>query len=108
MIHLEELEDQIRERFSSRITVCGEDNCWIWRGEINRNGYGRVNIYGRKLMTHRVLYELLVGSIPEGLVLDHRCRNRACCNPMHLEPVTPRENTLRGEAKLFRRVEDVH
>lgn len=75
--------------------------CWVWCGEINRNGYGRVWINGKRVMVHRVVYELLVGPIEVGLVLDHRCRNRRCCNPKHLEPVTVRENTLRGEAVLF-------
>ena len=76
-------------------------DCWIWQGELNRNGYGTLRIKGRRKMVHRIVYEALVGPIPPGLLLDHTCRRRSCCNPKHLEPVTPLVNTLRGEAKLF-------
>lgn len=75
------------------------DTCWLWRGAIEpgHRGYGRMNIEGRSRVAHRVGYELLVGPIPEGLQLDHLCRVRRCVNPEHLEPVTPRENLLRGK-----------
>jgi hypothetical protein len=69
--------------------------CWIWAGAITA-GYGRVKRNGRTDMAHRVAYELHVGPIPAGLHLDHLCRNRACVNPAHLEPVTRRTNILRG------------
>ena len=79
--------------------------CWRWRGRLNRNGYGRVWWQGREPVVHRVLYELLIGPIPENYLLDHLCRRRDCCNPWHMEPVTVQENTLRGEAVLFARTE---
>ena len=79
-----------------------DTNCWVWYGELNRNGYGRVWVQGKRLMAHRVVYESTRGPIPDGMVLDHLCRNRRCCNPDHLEPVTVKENTLRGQAVLFR------
>ncbi|OGR27289.1 MAG: hypothetical protein A2139_07850 [Desulfobacca sp. RBG_16_60_12] len=75
--------------------------CWLWQGEINRNGYGRVWVNGKRLMAHRVTYEAFHGPIAPGLVLDHLCKNRQCCNPDHLEPVTVRENTIRGDATLY-------
>lgn len=66
-------------------------DCWEWLGSKNR-GYGR---YGQRA-AHRVAYELASWPIPEGLTLDHLCKNKACVNPSHLEPVTLRENILRG------------
>ena len=75
--------------------------CWIWLGQ--RDGrYGRVRYsqkYGRhRCHAHRVVYELLIGNIPTGKELDHRCRNRYCVNPQHLEPVFHYENIMRGES----------
>jgi len=71
--------------------------CWQWRRAKSKTGYGNL-WFGRRYTTaHRVIYKALVGPIPEGLDLDHLCRNRACCNPDHLEPVTRRENMRRGE-----------
>lgn len=79
-----------------------ENGCWNFLGAKSEFGYGRVGV-GSKLdgtrthrLTHRVVYEALVGPIPEGLQVDHLCRNPACCNPEHLEPVTPQVNQLRG------------
>lgn len=73
------------------------DGCWLWIGYRDPNGYGRITDGDRKVhQAHRVLYELIVGPIPEGLVLDHLCRNTGCVNPGHLEPVTDVENIQRG------------
>lgn len=74
--------------------------CWLWTGSRDGNGYGMVfvdNARGAR-RAHRVMYELMVGSIPSGLTLDHLCRVRHCVNPAHLEPVTRTENVLRGTA----------
>lgn len=73
--------------------------CWLWTGAINRHGYGQFLLSdGKRRAAHRVVYEVMVGPIPEGLQLDHLCRNRACVNADHLEPVTSRENTMRGDS----------
>jgi hypothetical protein len=74
------------------------DQCWEWRGARDPNGYGTFTV-ARKVthFAHRYAYELFVGPIPEGLVIDHLCRNRGCINPTHMEPVTNAENVLRGE-----------
>ena len=93
-------DDRLPEQLRVRIQAsdCG---CWIWTGRLNRNGYGRAYWCGLEPVAHRLVYELLIGAIPPGLVLDHLCRRRECVNPQHLEPVTIRVNTLRGEAPLF-------
>ena len=74
------------------------ETCWNWVGEINDKGYGRIDVSGKHKRAHRLVYEYLVGKIPLGLQLDHLCRNRRCVNPKHLEPVTRKENILRGFA----------
>jgi hypothetical protein len=92
MSGIEALPVRIRNRI-----VQSDTGCWLWTGTVN-NTYGRARIDGRARYTHRYAYEMLVGPIPDGLVLDHLCRVRLCCNPAHLEPVTDRENVARGEA----------
>lgn len=69
--------------------------CWVWMAA-KRAGYGAVWVEGRYLAAHRLSYEWCVGPIPEGKQLDHRCRNRACINPAHLEPVSCEENLKRS------------
>lgn len=70
--------------------------CWLWTGAQTSDGYGRFTLNNRTVGVHRLTYELLVGPIPEGMQLDHLCRVPQCCNPAHLEPVTPRLNTHRS------------
>lgn len=72
------------------------ESCWVWTACRNRDGYGRFHLAGRNVRAHRVAYELLKGPIPAGLTIDHLCRVHDCVNPAHLEPVTNRENNLRG------------
>lgn len=75
------------------------DGCWLWTAYRNPDGYGRFRPYRQnQVMAHRFAYEQIVGPIPEGLTLDHLCRDRACVNPAHLEPVTAGENVMRGTA----------
>jgi HNH endonuclease len=83
------------ERFNRMIGTSGE--CWLWTGARKSHGYGGITVLGRRgRSAHRIGYELYVGPIPEGMTLDHLCRNRMCVRPDHLEPVSNTVNVLRG------------
>jgi hypothetical protein len=82
------------ERLLEKVIITGE--CWTWTGSIDENGYGRIHTDTTPRKSYRVLFEHVIGEVPEGLELDHLCRNRLCVNPFHLEPVTHRENMRRG------------
>lgn len=76
--------------------------CWISDRAQQPNGYTKIGVQGKTKLVHRVAFEAEHGPIPDGLVIDHLCRQRACCNPEHLEPVTNRVNLLRGDTLTAR------
>jgi hypothetical protein len=76
---------------------------WLWLGTKNNGGYGRFWAGGHMVLAHRWAYEHWVGSIPDGLELDHLCRRPACVRPLHLEAVTHRINNLRGDSSHRRK-----
>ena len=87
--------------YRDRAVGSRESECWPWVGAMKPDGYGLLNFRedsGRRtsINAHRAVYQMLVGPIPSGLVLDHLCCNTACVNPAHLEPVTNGENVRRG------------
>lgn len=73
------------------------NGCWEWIGALNSRGYSSVgNGKGSSVLAHRLAYEIIVGPIPDGLTIDHLCRNKPCVNTDHLEPVTVAENNRRA------------
>ena len=101
---MSDLDDKTVARFWSKVNKNGPVHptlgtpCWSWTSTIDRDGYGRSNSkvrFGTR-MAHRISWMLSNGPIPNGLTIDHLCRVRNCVNPMHLEPTTNRENSLRG------------
>lgn len=92
---------RLPERIASKIAVDEETGCWLWTACLDRHGYARLQVGKRKTVgAHRAVWEILVGKIPPGKVIDHvrkrGCVNRHCVNPAHMEPVTGKTNTLRG------------
>lgn len=85
------------DRFFNKVELIPFHSCWEWIGAKNNHGYGQIGIYKKPLQyAHRWSYEFHIGPIPLGMSLDHLCRNPSCVRPEHLEPVTHRENCLRG------------
>jgi hypothetical protein len=71
-------------------------DCWVWQRGKSHRGYGLMWNGTKKVTAHSAMFEKHHGPVPDGMQLDHKCRRRDCCNPWHLEIVTPQENTRRG------------
>jgi hypothetical protein len=93
----------LEDRFMSHVIMIPEHGCWEWDGYQDRDGYCQTTIGRKTFIAHRVSYELFIGPIPEGLEIDHVCRNRGCVNPRHLEPVTSGENSRRAVSRKGRK-----
>lgn len=86
----------LAERFWSKVNKT--ESCWVWTACKTKLGYGQFGISNVVYYAHRVAYELVRGRIPDGMVIDHLCRNPSCVNPAHLDVVTQSENIKRGVA----------
>jgi hypothetical protein len=94
---IKEIQDaavaDVFRRFFEKLELINE--CWVWLGSTNKDGYGLFHLSGKMRSAHRTSYELHIGSIPSGMEIDHLCNMRACVNPQHLEIVTREENLRR-------------
>jgi hypothetical protein len=97
--------ERLRPVLREGLSVGGLDSCWEWQGP-SRMSEGYCSTHG--VYVHRLAWELWRGPIPEGLTIDHLCKNTSCANPRHLEPVTMRENTLRGDTIPARNAAKTH
>lgn len=103
MTHANFLDARLPSRFWAKVMPCPMSGCWLWTGGSTNAGYGIVTVDGRRAHTvtstaHRWAYEALVGPVPAGLEIDHRCEQRCCCNPAHLQAVTHRVNLERSKS----------
>jgi hypothetical protein len=89
--------ENLRHRISELSEQVTESGCWLWLGVLNDRGWGeRIYVSGKFKSPHKAAYEEYIGPVPGKLQLDHKCRVRCCVNPWHLEPVTAKENLMRG------------
>lgn len=98
----------VLDRLVARTEIDNTTGCWIWTGFTNEKGYGRMWVAGKLQRVHRLSWLEHGHQIGQGERLDHLCRNRACWNPAHLEPVTNRENILRGEGPTAANARKTH
>lgn len=90
--------DTATTRFWAKVDVRDAASCWLWRGAMSNSGYGHFALMKRRHCTaHRAALMLTGHEIPDGMVVDHLCRNRQCVNPAHLEPVPQSVNVRRGK-----------
>lgn len=92
----------LRRRIARRVTVA-DNGCWLWRGSLNRKGYGMMGAFRKKgAYAHRISYAVFIDEepLPRGWTLDHLCRTRSCVNPFHLEAVPHGENVRRGNTGI--------
>lgn len=115
--NIKNAKDWIREttvvlfykKFMSKVTILS-NGCWKWGGSLKKKGYGYFSLWPcrKTISAHRISYMWFIGDIANGLTLDHLCRNRYCVNPSHLEPVTNKENILRGEGLAAENIRKTH
>ena len=86
----------LKEKVEASVAYCPVTGCWLWAGGRGSHGYGQVYYNKTDMLAHRASWNAFRGEIPKGLDLDHKCRQRMCVNPDHLDPVTRKENLRRG------------
>jgi DNA-binding CsgD family transcriptional regulator len=91
-------QQTLKERFDDKVDR--SDDCHLWKGSTDLNGYGKLNVGGETRGAHRLAYEWEHGDIPDGLMIDHKCNNKGCVNPDHLRLVTREENAVGAAPKL--------
>lgn len=102
-------QSSLQTLVAHRVRIDCESGCWNWTSSKGRHGYGRAHLSrNAKAPAHRVAFEAYREPIQDGLVLDHLCKNKRCVNPWHLEPVTQRENTLRGTGPTSQNAKATH
>jgi len=89
----------VEERLAERAERDLNTGCWEWQGATKRGGYGHMSVDGRMQLVHRLAWVVVMGELGSDLEIDHLCRNRACLNPAHLEPVSKAENVRRGSTE---------
>lgn len=94
--------------FEDRFISEPNTGCWLWISTLDRHGYGVLSVKNKTVFAHRFSYQRSIGPIPDGLTLDHLCRVRSCVNPVHLQPISSRENVLRGEGTGARNARKTH
>ncbi len=103
-----EIDAAMRERFVAKIDPTGNRGCWEWTASLSPKGYGKFRAGKKTMQAHRVSFALAGNTVPEGLQIDHVCRNRKCVNPEHLEAVTGKVNTMRGDTIPARHAARTH
>jgi len=104
-------EKDLNRLWSKVVKGPGENDCWGWTDVLSEDGYAYLGVDGRKggkFLVHRLLYELVIGPIPDGKELDHLCRNRWCVRPDHQEPVTRQVHVSRGQTIAARNAAVTH
>jgi len=107
------LTDANAQRFWSKV-IALPSGCWEWQSAKSVKGYGLFTLppktrrVHKSQRAHRIAYELLIGQVPDGLTLDHLCRNPSCVNPLHLQPVSIRDNILRGNGHTAQNARKTH
>lgn len=91
--------DKLKSRVLSRIASGDASECWPWTACL-RNGYGALKVDGRVHSAHRLAFICLVGEVPDGMIVAHKCDNKICCNPSHLEAVSPGQNNRDARGRV--------